>query len=152
MKTFKEIRGTDTEDLTESRLLRRGIATGYGLRARNEGKKVEMELNSAKNALRPRPNDTTEEQVKRLQEGLIQMCDANIALRHQLGAITAIVVSGQLFNERTNTQLERIIRDYSSTVFIYLTLLSTARDKKTFGIDQATLREIDGVSGEQLIL
>ena len=110
MKTFKEIRGTDTEDLTESRLLRRGIATAYGLRARNEGKKVEMELNSAKNALRPRPNDTTEEQVKRLQEGLIQMCDANIALRHQLGAITAIVVSGQLFNERTNTQLEKILK------------------------------------------
>ena len=51
-----------------SRLLRRGIATEYGLRARNEGKKVEMELNSAKNVLRPRPNDTTEEQVKRLQE------------------------------------------------------------------------------------
>jgi len=36
--------------------------------------------------------------------------DANIALRHQLGAITAIVVSGQLFNERTNQQLERIIK------------------------------------------
>jgi hypothetical protein len=69
-----------------------------------------MELNSAKNVLRPRPNDTTEEQVKRLQEGLIQMCDANIALRHQLGAITTIVVSGQLFNERTNQQLEKILR------------------------------------------
>ena len=86
------------------------VATAYGLRARNEGNKVEMELNSAKNALRPRPNDTTEEQVKRLQEGLIQMCEANIALRHQLGAITAIVVSGQLFNERTNAQLERILK------------------------------------------
>ena len=111
MKTFKEIRDTDTEDLTESRLLRRGIATGYGLRARNEGKKIEMELNSAKNALRPRPNDTTEEQVKRLQEGLIHMCDANIALRHQLGAITAIVTTAVLLNERTNRQLKRMDRD-----------------------------------------
>ncbi|MCS5551625.1 MAG: hypothetical protein NZ811_08940 [Gammaproteobacteria bacterium] len=105
MKTFDQIR--NHEELNESRLLRRGIATGYGLRARNEGKKIEMELNSAKNILKPRPNDTTEEQLKRLQEGLIQMCDANIALRHQLGAITAIVVGGQLLNERTNTQLER---------------------------------------------
>ena len=111
MKTFKEIRGTGTEDLIESRLLRKGIATAYGFRARNEGKKVEIELNAAKNVLRPQPNDTTEEQVKRLQKGLIQMCDANIALRHQLGAITAIVVSGQLFNERTNTQLEKILRN-----------------------------------------
>ena len=110
MKTFEEIRGGDTEGLIESRFLRKGIATAYAVRARNEGKKVEMELNSAKNALRPRPNDTTEEQLKRLQEGLIQMCDANIALRHQLGAITAIVVSAQLFNERTNTQLEKVLR------------------------------------------
>lgn len=60
--------------------------------------------------MRPRSGDTTEEQVKRLQEGLIQMCDANIAVRHQLGAITAIVVSGQLLNERTNTQLNKIVR------------------------------------------
>jgi hypothetical protein len=28
----------------------------------------------------------------------------------QLGAITAIVVSGQLFNERTNAQLEKVLR------------------------------------------
>lgn len=110
MKTFKEIRGADTEDLTESRLLRKGIAAAYAVRARNEGKKVERELASAKNVLRPRQKDTTEEQISRLQEGLIQMCDANIALRHQLGAITAIVVSGQLFNERTNAQLEKILK------------------------------------------
>ena len=68
------------------------------------------QISSAKNLLRPRSGDTTEEQVKRLQEGLIQMCDANIAVRHQLGAITAIVVSGQLLNERTNTQLNKIVR------------------------------------------
>ena len=112
MKTFEEIRGSgESEDLSESRLLRRGIATAYGLRARSEGNKIERELSSAKNLLRPRPNDTTEEQVKRLQEGLVQMCDANIALRHQLGAITAIVTTAVLLNERTNRQLKRMDRD-----------------------------------------
>ncbi len=110
MKTFEEIRGGDTESLSESRFLRKSIATAYAVRARNEGKKIEMELNSAKNALRPRPNDTTEEQVKRLQEGLILMCDANIALRNQLGAVTAIVLSGQLLNERTSQQLEKLLK------------------------------------------
>lgn len=73
-------------------------------------KHVGRELASAKNVLRPRAGYTTEEQVKRLQEGLIQMCDANIALKHQLGAITAIVVSGQLFNERTNAQLQKLLK------------------------------------------
>jgi hypothetical protein len=110
MKTFNEIRNSNNDDLSENRLLRKGFAAAYAVRVRNEGKKVERELASAKNVLRPRAGDTTEEQVKRLQEGLIQMCDANIALRHQLGAITAIVVSGQLFNERTSKQLEKIFK------------------------------------------
>ena len=110
MKTFNEIRTSNNKDINESRFLRKGIATAYAVRVRNEGKKVERELTSAKNVLRPRAGDTTEEQLKRLQEGLIQMCDANIALRHQLGAITAIVVSGQLFNERTNAQLQKLLR------------------------------------------
>jgi hypothetical protein len=110
MKTFKEIRDSETEELSESSLLRKGLAVTHGVRARSQGKKIEMELASAKNILRPRPNDTTEEQLKRIQEGLVQMCDANIALRHQLGAITAIVVSGQLFNERTNTQLDKVLK------------------------------------------
>lgn len=110
MKTFKEIRNSNNSQIYESRLLRKGFAAAYAVRARNEGNKIERELASAKNTLRPRAGDTTEEQVNRLQEGLIQMCDANIALRHQLGAITAIVVSGQIFNERTNKQLEYISR------------------------------------------
>ncbi len=109
MKTFNEIRNSNNDDLSENRLLRKGFAAAYAVRARNEGKKVERELASAKNILRPLAGDTTEEHMRRLQEGLIQMCDANIALRHQLGAITAIVLSGQLLNERTNKQLEKVM-------------------------------------------
>lgn len=70
---------------------------------------MERNLSKAKQTLRPRNNETVEEQIKRLQEGLIEICDANIALRKQLGAITAIIVSGQLFNERTNKQIEKLL-------------------------------------------
>lgn len=38
------------------------------------------------------------------------MCEANIALRKQLGAVTAIVLSGQLLNERTNQQIEKLLK------------------------------------------
>ena len=105
-KTFSQIQ----DELNENRLLRKGVATVFAAKARNEGKKVEQNLAAAKNALRPRAGDTTEEQVKRLQEGLIDMCDANIALRRQLGAVTAIVLSGQLLNERTSKQLEQLLK------------------------------------------
>ena len=105
-KSFRQL----TYELNENRLLRKGLALSFSAKSRSEGKKVESNLSAAKQTLRPRTNESIEEQVERLQKGLIEMCDANIALRHQLGAITAIVVSGQLFNERTNTQLEKILR------------------------------------------
>ena len=38
-----------------------------------------------------------------------------------------------------------LLRDYSHSPFGGGIVFRTARDKKTFGIDQATLREIDGV-------
>ena len=60
--------------------------------ARSEGKKVKVELNSAKNVLRPRPNDTTE------------------CIRKQNGSVVGIALSSVLFNERANTQLEKIKR------------------------------------------
>ena len=112
MKTYKELKQDLDEpiELKESRLLRKGVATAYAMRARNEGKKVEQNLSNAKQTLRPRSNETTEEQIKRLQEGLIEMCDANIALRKQLGAVTSIVLSGQLLNERTNKQIEELFK------------------------------------------
>ena len=112
MKTYKELKQEldEPNELKESRLLRKGIANAYAMRARNEGKKVEQNLSSAKQTLRHNSNESIEDQVKRLQEGLIEMCDANIALRKQLGAMTAIIVSGQLLNERTNKQIGTLLR------------------------------------------
>jgi len=112
MKTYKELKQEfeNPKELNESRLLRKGVAAAYAMRARNEGKKVEQNLSNAKQTLRPRGNETAEEKIKRLQEGLIEMCDANISLRKQLGAITAIVLSGQLMSERTNKQIEKLLK------------------------------------------
>ena len=111
MKTYKELKQEleNRHDLKESRLLRKGVTAAYGLRARNEGNKVEQNLSTAKQTLRPRTNETIEDQVKRLQEGLIEMCNASIALRKQLGAMTAIIVGGQLMNERTLRQLKKVL-------------------------------------------
>jgi hypothetical protein len=112
MKTYKELEQElkKPNELKESRLLRKGVAAAYAMRARNEGKKVEQNLSNAKQTLRHRPNESIEDQVKRLQEGLIEMCDANIAFRKQLGAMTAVIVSGQLMNERTNKQIEKLVK------------------------------------------
>lgn len=74
MKTYKELKQelNNRNDLKESRLLRRATAAAFGFRARNEGKKVEQNLSSVKQTLRPRSNETIGDQVKRLQEGLMR--------------------------------------------------------------------------------
>ena len=110
MKTYKELKQDldKPNELKESRFLRKGVATAYAIRARNEGKKVEQNLSNAKQTLRPRSSETAEEQVNRLQEGLIEMCDANIALRKQLGAMTAIMIIAVLLNERNCHRIKRL--------------------------------------------
>ena len=45
-----------------------------------------------------------------------------------------------------------LLRDYSRTPFGSGTVFRTARGKKTFRIDQATLREMGGLNGNQFIL
>ena len=46
LKTYKELKQglENRNELNESRLLRKGVAVAYGLRAKNEGKKVEQNL------------------------------------------------------------------------------------------------------------
>ena len=113
MKTYKELKQElkNRNDLKESRLLRIGVAATFGLRVRNEGKRVEQYLSNAKQTLRPRSNETVEDQVRRLQEGLIEMCDASIASKKQLAAMTAIILNGQLLTERTNKQIKNFFKN-----------------------------------------
>ena len=105
-KSFRQL----TYELNENRLLRKGLALSFSAKSRSEGKKVESNLSAAKQTLRPRTNESIEEQVERLQKGLIEMCDANIALRKQLGAMMAVILSSQLLNERTNKQIEKLVK------------------------------------------
>ena len=111
MKTFDEIRGQgDLETLEESNFLRKGAALAFAARARSDGQKLEQKLASAKDTLRPRPGDSLEERMRRVQEGLIEMCEAQLEQRRLLGNLTAIVVSGQLLGERNSATLRRIER------------------------------------------
>ena len=110
--TFEELRSRtskEPEELNES-LLRKGAALAFAARARSDGLKLERKLASAKETLRPRAGDSLQEQLKRIQEGLFEICEAQLEQRRLLGNLTAIVVSGQLLNERNSATLQRIER------------------------------------------
>tara|TARA_B100000787_G_scaffold162686_1_gene143692 strand:+ start:1548 stop:1886 length:339 start_codon:yes stop_codon:yes gene_type:complete len=111
MKTFEEIRGTDEiEDLNESRLLRKGGALLFARSAKKHGDDAHKSFNDAKQKIKGNPLDTDGERITSLQEGLLDLCDGLISIRKQNGAITGIMTTAVLFNERTSQQLEKIIR------------------------------------------
>ena len=105
-KTFSQIK----EELNESRLLRKGVSLTFAAKARSEGQKIEREVNNAKQKMRPKVGDSLDEQVRSLQEGLLSIGDALVAQRKMTGALVAICLSGQLLSERTNKQVEQLLR------------------------------------------
>ena len=110
MKTFEEIRGTDSEDLSESRLLRKGGALLFARSAKKHGDDAHKSFNDAKQKIKGNPLDTDGERLNSLQDGLQDLCDGLISIRKQNGAITGIMTTAVLFNERTSQQLEKALK------------------------------------------
>jgi hypothetical protein len=112
VKTFEEIRGTaETEDLNESRLLRKGGALLFARSAKKHGDDAHKSFNDAKQKIKGNPLDTDGERLNSLQNGMMNLCDGLISLRKQNGAITGIMTTAVLLNERTSQQLEKVLRE-----------------------------------------
>jgi len=110
MKTFNEIRNPNLEDLRESRLLRKGGVLILARSAKRHGDDATKSLNNAKQKIKGSTLDTAEDQLKSIQDGLLDLCDGLISMRKQNGAITGIVTTSALLNERTNSQLSDAIK------------------------------------------
>ena len=110
MRTFDEIRGSENEDLNESRLLRKGGALLFARSAKKHGDDAHKSFNDAKQKIKGNPLDTDGERLNSLRNGMMNLCDGLISLRKQNGAITGIMTTAVLLNERTSQQLEKIIR------------------------------------------
>ena len=110
MKTFNEIRNPNLEDLRESRLLRKGGVLILARSAKRHGDDATKSLNNAKRKILSSSLDTEEQRLKSIQDGLLDLCDGLISMRKQNGAITGIVTTSALLNERTNSQLSNAIK------------------------------------------
>jgi len=62
-----------------------------------------------------------------LTEGLTDLCEGLMCIRQQNSAVVGIALTVVLFNERTNAQLERILRKLLSDTFGGGTVLRTAQ-------------------------
>ena len=110
IKTFEEFMETEPQDLIESRLLRKGGVLLLARSAKKHGDDVTRSLEDAKRKIKGSPLDSDNERLKSLQEGLQDLCDGLISIRKQNGAITGIVTTAVLLNERTEKQVQKLLR------------------------------------------
>lgn len=110
MKTFKEIRNTKYQELNESRLLRKGGVLILARSAKRYGDDATKSFNNAKQKIKGSTLDTEKERLESIQNGLIDLCEGLISLRKQNGAVTGIVTTAVLLNERTANQIQSALR------------------------------------------
>lgn len=108
MKTFDQFIREESYDLNESRFLRKGGALLLARSAKKHGDDATRSLNDAKRKIKGSSLDSDEERLKGIQHGLQDLCDGLISIRKQNGAITGIVTTAVLLNERTNRQLAQL--------------------------------------------
>ena len=110
IKTFEEFMETEPQDLIESRLLRKGGVLILARSAKRHGDDASRSLNDAKRKIKGSPVDSDNERLKSLQEGLQDLCNGLISIRKQNGAITGIVTTAVLMHERTDKQVQKLLK------------------------------------------
>lgn len=108
MKKFNEFMHSDQRDIDESRLLRKGGALLLARSAKKHGDDATKFLSDAKRNIKSSSLDSDKERLKSIQDGLQDLCDGLISMRKQNGAITGLVTTAVLLNERTNRQITKL--------------------------------------------
>jgi len=111
IKTFEEFMETEPQDLIESRLLRKGGVLLLARSAKKHGDDATRSLEDAKRKIKGSPLDSDNERLKTIQEGFQDLCDGLISIRKQNGAITGIVTTAVLMHERTDKQVQKLLRN-----------------------------------------
>lgn len=107
MMTFEEYNHTDSEDLQESDLLRKGGALVYARTAQKHGDDAEKFFSSAKRKIASASQASADDRFDAIQDGLLDICDGLISMREQNGAITGIVTIAAISTEKTNRQFTK---------------------------------------------
>lgn len=110
MKTFDEFIQEKSNELDESRLLRKGGALLLARSAKKHGDEAVRYLKIAQQKFRVRPSDTPEERIERRSEGLTELCEGLICIRKQNGSAVGIALAAVLLNERTSKQIKGLLK------------------------------------------
>lgn len=111
-KTYTQIREeTDIEALNEFRVLRSGAVLVFASKVREQGRKIEQHMNAAQTKFTyAKKADDINEKINLFIDGLDEMAQGITDMRFVMGNMTGISVSSALLAERSNKEIQKIIR------------------------------------------
>jgi hypothetical protein len=110
MKRFSEFSDSQTQNLSESRFLRKATALALAGKSKRHGDDAVRHFKVAQDKFRHRPLDTPEERLERLSQGFHALSEGLIHLRRQTGSAVGISLSAVLLSELSNRQLKQLLK------------------------------------------
>jgi hypothetical protein len=89
--------------------LKKGGALLFARSAKKHGDDVHKSFHDAKQKIKGSPLDTDGDRLMSLQDGLMDLFDGLISIRKQYGAITGIMTTAVLLNDRANKQMKKVL-------------------------------------------
>ena len=119
MKSFTEyieepdldIEDIEPEELTESRFLRGASALVFASKSKQSGDKVVKHARKGQDVLKKYKADmSADDRLQLLQESLVEMFNAQIESRKQLGNLVGVALASALISERSNKQMIQLFK------------------------------------------
>ena len=108
-KNFSDIRNQE-QILTELRVVRAGATLYYAAQVKQDGNKLEAQMNSAKSSFnRMKTEKDDGKKMDHMAAGFSALCDAMIQQRKMLGNITGLALSAALISERSNKEITKLM-------------------------------------------
>lgn len=107
----EEITDTELQQLNEFRVLRTGAVLIFAKQAKDKGDSSKRHMENAKgDFVKASREENIEKKLDVMLSGLEEMADGFVDMRLMLGSMTGISTAAGMFAERSNKQIQQVIR------------------------------------------
>ena len=109
LREQQDIRSFEQQELNEFRILRGAAALALAAKSKQYGDKASQDATKGKGSIgKVSREETVEDKINRLAEGLEQSLNAQINIRNQIGSLVGICLTAALIAERSDKELRKL--------------------------------------------
>ncbi len=110
-RLYEEITDVEHQQLNEFRVLRTGAVLIFAKQAKDKGDSSKRHMENAKSDfVKASREENIEKKLDVMLSGLEEMADGFVDMRLMLGSMTGISTAAGMFAERSNKQLQQVMR------------------------------------------